>query len=155
MIKILFVCHGNICRSPMAEFIFKDMIRKAGLEDRFLIRSVATSYEELGNPVYPPVRRLLAQRGINCDGKYAVRMSRSDYDAYDLLICMDSRNLRGIENIIDMDTEGKVHLLMEYAGKARDVADPYYSGDFNACIRDIEEGCEGLFRELCGFSYER
>jgi len=153
MIKVLFVCHGNICRSPMAEFIFKDMLKKAGLAERFLIRSAATSYEELGNPVYPPVRRLLAQRGIDCDGKYAVRMSRADYNACDLLICMDSRNLRGIENIIDMDTEGKVHLLMEYAGRQGDVADPYYSGDFDTCIRDIENGCRGLFEELTGMKF--
>jgi len=134
----------------MAEFIFKDMAKKADMENRFFVRSAATSYEELGNPVYPPAKRLLAERGISCNGKVAVRMSRSDYDAYDLLICMDSRNLRGIENIIDLDSEHKVHLLMEYAGKNRDVADPYYSGDFDSCIRDIEEGCEGLFRQLCG-----
>ena len=150
MIKILFICHGNICRSPMAEFIFRDMAEKAGLAGDFRIASAATSYEELGNPVYPPAKRLLAARGIRCDGKRAYRMNRADYDAYDFLICMDSRNLRGLESIIDMDTEGKVHLLMEYAGKHRDVADPYYSGDFDSCIRDIEEGCRGLFKELTG-----
>ena len=155
MIRVLFVCHGNICRSPLAEYLFKDIARKAGMEDLFTVSSAATSYEELGNPVYPPVRRILEARGIECTKKRAVRMNRSDYDAYDWLICMDGRNLRGLRDIIDDDAKGKVHLLMEFAGTKRDVADPYYSGDFDACLRDIEEGCRGLFRHLTEFTEKR
>jgi len=148
MKKILFVCHGNICRSPMAEFVFKELVRKAGLENMFRIDSAATSCEELGNPVFPPVKKLLKEHGIPFDERKAVRMRKSDYDEYDLIVAMDGRNLRGIENIIDMDTDKKVHLLMEFAGKSRDVADPYYSGDFEATWKDVQEGCSALFDKL-------
>ena len=148
MIKILFVCHGNICRSPMAEYLFKDMVRKEGLEDKFFISSAATSYEEYGNPIYPPVKRLLNDAGIECSSHRAYRMEKADYDKYDLLICMDSRNLRNLKNIIGSDPDGKVHLLMEYTGIPGDVADPYYSGDFEATWRDINAGCRALLKKL-------
>ena len=148
MIKVLFICHGNICRSPMAEYIFKRMIKDEGIEDDFAVASAATSYEEYGNPVYPPVKKLLRGVGINCDSHRAYRMDKADYDRYDLLICMDSRNLRNLRNIIGDDPERKVHLLMEYTGVTRDVADPYYSGDYDATWKDINEGCRALLDEL-------
>ena len=155
MIKILFICHGNICRSPLAEFLFKDMVKKAGREDEFEIASAATSYEELGEPVYPPVRKLLSQRGIDCSGKHAYRMEKADYNKYDLLICMDSRNLRYLRNILGTapdgslnDPEKKVHLLMSYTGDLRDVADPYYSGDFHETWQDISEGLTALMKSF-------
>ena len=148
MVKILFVCHGNICRSPLAEFLMKDLVKKAGREKEFEIASAATSTEELGSPVYPPVRRMLAARGISCSGKYARQMTRQDYDRWDHLICMDSRNLRYLSRIIGSDPEGKVSLLLQHAGSDRDVADPYYSGDFQATWDDVLEGCQALLREL-------
>lgn len=148
MIKVLFVCHGNICRSPLAEFLFRDMAEKAGLSELFSVASTAVSMEEYGNPVYPPVRRILTSRGIDCSKKHAEITVPEDYDRYDLLICMDESNLSRLARIIGPDRDGKVHLLMEYAGKRRSVADPYYSGDFEACLRDVEAGCRGLLEKL-------
>ncbi|MDO4489254.1 MAG: low molecular weight protein-tyrosine-phosphatase [Eubacteriales bacterium] len=148
MIKVLFICHGNICRSPLAEYLFKDMVKKAGREYEFEIASAATSYEEYGNPVYPPVKRMLNDIGIDCSEKRAYRMDKSDYNKYDLLVCMDSNNLRNLRRIIGEDTEHKVHLLMEYTGITRDVADPYYSGDFDATWQDINKGCRALLEAL-------
>ena len=148
MIKILFVCHGNICRSPMAEFVMKDLVRKAGVGDRFEIASAATSSEELGNPVYPPARRKLAEHGIACAGKTARRMTREDYDRYDLLIGMDRANLRNMTRIAGGDPEGKIHLLLEYAGRWGEVADPWYTGDFQATWEDVLEGCTALLEAL-------
>ena len=147
-IRVLFICHGNICRSPMAEYIFKKMIKDEGIEDDFVVSSAATSYEEYGNPVYPPVKKLLRGIGINCDAHRACRMDKEDYDKYDMLICMDSRNLRNLRNIIGDDPEHKVHLLMEFTGKPKDVEDPYYSGDYEAAWKDINEGCEALLNGL-------
>lgn len=144
MIKILFVCHGNICRSPMAEFVMKDMVDKAGLASRFLIESAATSAEELGNPVYPPTRRKLAEHGIGCAGKTARRLRHSDYEKYDLLIGMDQANLRNMQRICGGDADGKLHLLLDFAGRPGEVADPWYTGDFDATWRDVEDGCRGL-----------
>ena len=148
MIKILFVCHGNICRSPMGEFILKDMVKKAGAGEYFQIASAATSTEEIGNPVYPPARRKLAEHGIGCSGKTSRRLVRADYDRYDLLIGMDQANLRNMQRICGGDPEGKIHLMLEYAGRSGDVADPWYTGDFDAAWRDIEEGCRGLLEQL-------
>ena len=125
MVKILFVCHGNICRSPMAEFVMKDLVRKAGLETQFTIRSAATSSEELGNPVYPPARRKLAEHGISCGGKTASQLRREDYTEYDLLIGMDQANLRNMRRICGGDAEGKIRLLMDYTDRPGDVADPW------------------------------
>lgn len=148
MVKILFVCHGNICRSPMAEFVMKDMVRSAGLEEEFHIESAATSAEELGNPVYPPVRRLLSRHGINCSGKTARQLQRSDYEGWDLLIGMDNANLRNMQKICGGDPSGKIRLLMDFTRRPGEVADPWYTGDFDATWRDVEEGCQGLLNRL-------
>lgn len=148
MIKILFVCHGNICRSPMAEFVMKDMVRKAGLENQFHIASAATSGEELGNPVYPPARHKLAEHGIDCSGKTARRLRKSDYTQYDLLIGMDQANLRNMHRMCGGDPEGKLHLLLDFTNRPGNVADPWYTGDFEATWRDVKQGCQGLLQEL-------
>ena len=148
MIKILFVCHGNICRSPMAEFIFKDMVRKRGLSHRFEIASRATSTEEIGNPVYPPARRELAKRGLGCEGKYAVQMRRSDYDKYDYLIGMDSANIRNMHRIAGGDPEGKIYKLLSFTSRGGDVADPWYTDRFEISYRDITEGCTAFLDYL-------
>lgn len=149
-VRILFVCHGNICRSPMAEFIFRDLTARAGMQDRFVIASAATSREELGNPVYPPVRRMLESRGIDCTGKTARQVTAADYGNFDLLIGMDRANFRNLHRICNGDPEGKVHLLLEYAGEDREVADPWYNDDFETAWRDISAGCEGLLAHLLG-----
>ena len=148
MTKLCFVCHGNICRSPMAEFVMKDLVRKAGLENEFEIRSAAVSTEELGNHVYPPAQRVLAEHGISCGSKRAELRSRRDYDIYDLILAMDQSNLRNIDRIFRGDPLSKVKLLMSCAGKSASVADPWYTGDFEKAYRDILEGCEGLLKEL-------
>ena len=142
----MFVCHGNICRSPMAEFIFKDMLKKNGITDVY-VSSSATSSEELGNPVYPPAQRELSRHSISCKGKVAVKLTAADYDKYDLFICMDSNNIRNIGRIFN-DTEGKVKKLMEYAPYGEDVADPWYTGDFEKTYKDIYAGCLGLLEEI-------
>ena len=144
MVKILFVCHGNICRSPMAEFIMKDLTEKAGLSGHFIIESAATSTEEIGNPVYPPARRKLAEHGIDCAGKRARQLISSDYGRYDLLIGMDRANLRNMQRICGGDPGGKIHLLMDYTGCPGDVADPWYTDDFETTWRDVLAGCRGL-----------
>ena len=183
MIKILFICHGNICRSPMAEFVMKDLVKKAGLEKEFQIASAATSTEEIGNPVYPPARRKLAEHGIQCGGHSARQLTNGDYDKYDLLIGMDQANLRNMHRICGGDYADKMHLLMDFTnrpkgpptkpnallgrGEARkrlefspqaeteksglcfdEVADPWYTGDFEATWRDVLEGCQGLLEQL-------
>ncbi|MBQ9268752.1 MAG: low molecular weight phosphotyrosine protein phosphatase [Oscillospiraceae bacterium] len=150
--KILFVCHGNICRSPMAEFVMKDLVDRAGLTDRIRVASAATSREELGNPVYPPARRKLLEHGIRCDGKTARQMQKSDYDAFDLLIGMDQANLRNMKRICGGDPEGKIRLLMEYTDRPGEVADPWYTGDFDATWRDVLEGCRGLLEQIAGLN---
>ena len=148
MHRVLFVCHGNICRSPMAEFVMKDLVRKAGLEDDFSIASAATSTEEIGNPVYPPARRKLAEHGIGCAGKTARQLRREDYDRFDLLIGMDGANLRNMRRICGGDPEGKLSLLLDWAGRSGDVADPWYTGDFEATWQDVLAGCQGLLDAL-------
>lgn len=149
MTKILFICHGNICRSPMAEFVMKDLVKKAGLETEFLIASAATSTEAIGNPVYPPARRKLAEHGISCAGKTSRQLTGTDYDQYDLLIGMDRANIRNMNRICGGDPEGKLHLLMEYAGRPdSEVADPWYTDDFEAAWRDVLAGCKGLLERL-------
>ena len=149
MYRILFVCHGNICRSPMGEFILKDLAAKAGLADRFQIESAATSTEEIGNPVYPPARRKLAQHGIDCAGKTARQLTADDYGRFDLLLGMDRANIRNMTRICGGDPQGKIHLLMEYAGHpGREVADPWYTGDFDAAWDDVLAGCQGLLRKI-------
>ena len=149
MTKILFVCHGNICRSPTAEFIMKDMVKKAGLEAEFEIASAATSTEELGRGVYPPARRVLAAHGINCDGHRARQMRAEDYRKYDLIIGMDRYNMRNMLRFFNNDPEGKIHNLLDYAGRpGEEVDDPWYSGDFTTAWNDIESGCAGILRSL-------
>lgn len=152
MFKIMFVCHGNICRSPMAEFIFKDMIRKQGRESEFSVCSSATSTEEIyngvGNPVYPPAKAELKKHNITCEGKRAVQLKKSDYDNYDLFVAMDSNNIRNIAIIFDSDPQGKVHKLMDYTNRKGDVADPWYTGKFDVAYQDIYEGCLGLLESL-------
>lgn len=146
--KILFVCLGNICRSPMAEFVMKDMVAKAGLADRFHIESAATSTEEIGNSVYPPARSILAEHGISCKGKTARQMTRADYDRFDMIIGMDRWNLRNMQRICDGDPEGKIHLLMDFTSRPGDVADPWYTRNFEATWRDVVEGCKGILNAL-------
>lgn len=148
MVKILFICHGNICRSPMAEFVMKDLVHKSGRESEFLIASAATSTEEIGNPVYPPARRKLAEHGIDCAGKTARQLTRQDYADYDLLIGMDSANLRNMNRMCGGDPDGKIRLLLDYVGTHRDVADPWYTGDFEATWRDVLAGCQALLATL-------
>lgn len=151
MIKILFVCHGNICRSPMAEFVMKDMAEKLGREYEFEIASAATSTEEIwngiGNPVYPPVKKLLAKKGIDCSEKRARQMTRSDYDYYDLIVGMDNWNVRNMLKITGGDPEGKIKMLLDFTDRPGEVADPWYSGDFESTYRDVKEGCEGILAE--------
>lgn len=149
MIKILFVCHGNICRSPMAAYVMKDLVEKAGLQDEFVIDSAATSREELGNPVYPPAKRKLAEHGISCEGHAARQMQSSDYERYNLLIGMDQANIRNMQRICKGDPDEKMHLLMDYTERSgREVADPWYTRDFEATWRDIEDGCNGLLQKI-------
>ena len=172
MIKILFVCHGNICRSPMAEFVMKKMVQdlrsSSTIADTtltaadFEIASAATSTEEIGNPVYPPARRMLASHGIDCSGKTARQMTTADYNYYDYIVLMDQNNLRNLRWILPRDiyeretsaiTDStkprKVSLLMDWAGKNRDVADPWYTGDFEATWRDVNEGCKAMLKAIC------
>ncbi len=152
MIRVLFVCHGNICRSPMAEFILKDLVRKEGRAGEFEIASCATSREEIwngvGNPVYPPAREELRRHGIDCGGKRAVQLQRSDYDRYDYLIGMDENNIRNMMRILGADPDHKVRKLLDYTGRGGDVADPWYSDRFDIAYRDIYEGCEALLKQL-------
>ena len=143
--KVLFVCHGNICRSPMAEFILKALVKARGLQGLYHIESAAVSAEETGNPIYPPARRCLTQHGVPFDlDKRARVVTRSDYGRFDRIICMDASNLRWIRRIIPDDPERKIHLLMSYTGMGRDVADPWYTGDFEEAFQDILEGCEAM-----------
>ena len=148
MIKVLFCCHGNICRSPMAEFVMKDLVKKAGREWEFEIASAATSTEEIGNPVYPPARRKLAEHGIGCAGKTARQLRRDDYDKWDYIVGMDSANLRNMRRICGGDPEGKISLLMDWTSHPGNVADPWYTGDFEATWQDVSAGCEGLLAHL-------
>ena len=151
-IKVLMVCHGNICRSPMAEFIFKKMVRDRGLSEQFFIASAATSSEEIcngiGNPVYPPARAELAKHGIGCEGKRAVQITKADYDRYDYLIAMEQVNVRNILRIVGGDPEDKISLLLDYTDRRGNIADPWYTGEFGTTYRDIVEGLEGFIRYL-------
>ena len=146
--RIMFVCHGNICRSPMAEFIMKKLVREKNLESEFIISSSAVSTEEIGNPVYPPARKELARHGISCEGKTAVQLRRDDYEKYDLFLVMDSSNMIYISRIFSDDPEHKIHRLLEYAGRSDDVDDPWYTRRFDTAYNDIYEGCQGLLKSL-------
>ena len=152
MIKVLFVCLGNICRSPIAEFVMKDMVKKRGIADKFYIASAATSTEEIwngiGNPVYPPAKRELAKHRISCEGKRAVQITKADYGKYDYILGMEVRNIRNILRIVGRDPEEKVKLLLDYSDNPRDIADPWYTGNFESTYRDVVEGCEGFLSYL-------
>jgi len=148
MTKILFICLGNICRSPMAEFVMKDLVEKAGLADEFQIDSAATSREEIGNPVYPPARRKLAEHGISCEGHAARQLTAWDYAEYDLLIGMEGANLKNMQRICGGDPAGKMYRLLDYTDRPGDVADPWYTGDFEATWRDVSTGCQGLLASI-------
>ena len=148
MTKILFVCHGNICRSPMGEFVMKDLVARAGLEGQFVIASAATSAEEIGNPVYPPARRELARHGIFCGGHAARQLTAADYGRWDLFLGMDGANLRNMRRLFGGDPEGKVSALLSWAGEDREISDPWYTGDFASTYRDVLAGCRGLLSRL-------
>lgn len=149
MIKVLFVCHGNICRSPMAEFVLKDMVRRLGVAEQFYIASAATSTEEIGNGVHYGTRQKLAQMGVPCGSHYAVQVTKQDYDKYDYLIVMDSNNIRNLMRIIGGDPAGKVHMLLDFTErKGQSIADPWYTGNFDETYDDVVEGCSGLLSYL-------
>ena len=152
MIKVLFICHGNICRSPMAEFLLKDMVEKRGIADQFYIQSAATSTEEIwngvGNPVHPGTRKILDGLGISCAGKRAVLLTKKDYNNYDYLICMDSWNLKNVARICGRDKDNKVYRLLDFTDDKRDVADPWYTGNFDKTYEDIMKGLEGFMAFL-------
>ncbi|MCI8836181.1 MAG: low molecular weight phosphotyrosine protein phosphatase [Ruminococcus sp.] len=147
MIKILFICHGNICRSPMAEFVMKDLVARAGAAEQFYIASAATSTEELGNPVHYGTVRKLRAYGISTEGKYSVQLRKKDYGVYDYLIGMEQRNLRNMLRILGGDPEHKVCRLLDFSQHPRDIADPWYTGDFDKTYEDIKEGCEALLQD--------
>lgn len=146
--NILFICHGNICRSPMAEFVMKDLVQKQGLEASIRVASAATSTEELGNPVHSGTRRKLSEYGISCKGKTARQITPSDYGEYDYLIVMDDFNLRNMRPIIKEDPEDKVSKLLSFCGESGDIADPWYTGDFDLTYQDVLRGCTALMQEL-------
>ena len=162
MIKVLFICHGNICRSPMAEFVMKDLVKKAGLSDQFEIASAATSREEIGNPVHRGTKNKLKQYGISTDGKCAIQMTSEDYRAYDYIIAMERYNLRNMERFVHGDPAHKVqqmyfvhgdpahkvHLLLDFTDREGDIADPWYTGNFDETYDDVLEGCRGLLQYI-------
>lgn len=148
MIKIMFVCHGNICRSPMAEFIMKDLVEKQGLENDFYIVSSATSTEEIGNPIYPPALRELKKNNIPVGEKYAVQLKRDDYSKYDLFLLMDDNNMRNIKRIFPADPDNKIKKLLDFVGTGADVADPWYYGNFDVTFEEIQKGCKALLETL-------
>lgn len=148
MIKILFVCHGNICRSPMAEFVFRNMVKEKHIQEKFYIASSATSREEIGNPVHHGTKRKLRQVGISCDGKTAVQLTKKDYETYDYIICMESYNIKNVLRIIGEDKDKKVHRLLDFTPHPRDIDDPWYTGNFEETYKDIIEGCTAFLMSI-------
>ena len=148
MIKVLFICHGNICRSTMAEYVMKALVNKSGLSDTFFIDSAATSREEIGNPVHYGTRHKLEEVGIYCGNHKARQMQKHEYDEYDYIIGMDSANIRNLNRMLKNDPEGKIYKFLTFAGSGRDIADPWYTGNFDETYRDVEEGCEGFLEYL-------
>lgn len=151
MHRIMFVCHGNICRSPMAEYVMKDLVRCRGLEGTVFVDSAATSTEEIGNPVHRGTKRMLRERGVPCGDHRARQIIRADYDEYDLIIGMDEANIRSMRRVFGGDPQGKLHKLLEFAGSDREVADPWYTGDFETTYDDVVAGCEGVCERLRSF----
>ena len=151
IIKIMFVCHGNICRSPMAEFIMKDLLAKNHLSDKFYVASSATSTEEIyrgiGNPVYPPAKQELARHGISCEGKRAIQFTKADFDNYDYIIAMDGNNIRNIQRIVGINNSDKLYMLLDFCGGGN-IADPWYTGEFETTYNDIYRGCIALLEKL-------
>ena len=148
MVKILFVCHGNICRSTMAQYVMEDLVRKAGLEDQFYIDSAAASTDEIGNPVHHGTRRKLREMGVPCGEHRARQLTQRDYETFDWLIGMDEANLRDMRRMLGDDPQGKLHLLLDFTGRPGSITDPWYTGDFDATWRDVLEGCQGLLKKL-------
>lgn len=148
MIKTMFVCHGNICRSPMAEFVFRHMVKDKHLSHRFCIASSATSREEIGNSVHYGTKTKLREVGISCDGKRAVQLTKNDYDMYDYIICMDSYNVQNVMRIVGQDKDGKIFRLLDFTSCPRDIADPWYTGNFDETYNDIIEGCTALLDSI-------
>ncbi len=148
LIKIMFVCHGNICRSPMAEFVFKDMIKRLGIQDKIVVESSATSYEEIGNPVHDGTRKKLSEYGISVKGKYAKKLAKSDYNDFDYFIGMDSANIRNMNIIFGGDPDNKISKLLEFANETGDIADPWYTGNFDITYDDVVRGCNGLLEKI-------
>ena len=148
MIKLLFVCHGNICRSTMAQYVMQDLVRKAGIEKKFYIDSAATSTEEIGNPPHYGTRRKLQEMGVPCGDHRARQLTRRDYEKFDLLIGMDEANLRNMRRMLGGDPDGKIHLLLDYTDRPGAIADPWYTGDFDATWEDVLAGCQGLLAAL-------
>ena len=148
MKRILFVCHGNICRSPMAEFVLRDMLKRTGNEDRIYVESAATSTEELGNPVYPPARAELLRHGISCEGKTARQVNLFDLGNFDLFVAMDSANVRNLVRMLGEGARDRIVKLLDLTDRPGDVADPWYSGDFSLCYRDVYRGCQALLEQL-------
>ena len=147
-IRDLFICHGNICRSPMAEFILRDMVERRGISHRFHIESAATSTEEIGNPVYPPARRELARHGLSCQRKTTRQGRRRDYQDFDYLLCAEQYNIRNLRWIIPRDPQHKLLRMLEFSENPRDISDPWYTGNFSLAYSDIVEGCESFLRHL-------
>ena len=148
MIKVLMICHGNICRSPMGEYILRDMVNRRGLGHLFHIASAATSREEIGNPIYPPAKRKLAEHGIRSDGHRARQLTKKDYEEYDYLFGMEQYNIRNMMRILGSDPENKVIRFLDLSKRPRDIADPWYTGDFETTYRDVVEGCEAFLEKL-------
>lgn len=148
MINVMMVCHGNICRSTMAEFVLKDMVEKEGLADKFHIESSATSREEIGNPVHPGTRNKLAEVGISTSGKYARQITKKDYKDFDYILIMDDMNRRNLKRVVGEDVDNKVYKLLHFAGSESDIADPWYTGNFDITYDDVVKGCSA-FLEYC------
>ena len=147
-IRVLMICHGNICRSPMAEFVLKDMLQKKGLDEKVFVASVATSTEEIGNPVHRGTKKILKDAGISCEGKYAVQLKKEDYEKYDYLLVMEHHNIRYAMDILGGDPKGKVKRLLDFSLKPRDIADPWYTGDFDTTYAAVVEGCRALLVDI-------
>ena len=148
MIKVLFVCHGNICRSPMAEFVMKKLVKDAGLDSKIAVDSCATSREEIGNDMYPPAKQKLREKGVPFAKRAARQITKADYVAADYVVAMDRYNLRNLDRVLGGDPDGKISLLLSHAGRSADISDPWYTGDFESTYRDVLEGCSALLEAL-------